>query len=80
MMAQAFAGNGCSLGASHIGNRQEMLSMLELASKQNIKSWVQTIPISADGCKEATTRLHNNVDVRYRLVLTDFDKEFGTRT
>lgn len=56
MNAMQFAPNGCSLGASHIGNRPEMLAMLELASKQNIKSWVETIPISAKGCAEAVER------------------------
>lgn len=53
--------------------------MLDLASKQNIKSWIQTIPISKEGCKEAVTRVSENKDVRYRLVLTDFDNEFGKR-
>lgn len=79
MMAQTFAGNGCSLGASHIGNRAEMLAMLDLASKQNIKSWIQKIPISEDGCREAVTRVHNNREVRYRIVLTHFDSQFGQR-
>lgn len=79
LMAQDFAPNGCYIGASHIGNRPEMLAMLELASKQNIKSWVQTIPISAKGCSEAVTRVYNNDNVRYRFTLVDFDKEFGKR-
>jgi len=78
MKAQQFAPNGCSIGASHIGNRPEMLSMLELASKQNIKSWVETIPISEEGCKEAVTRVKEN-KVHYRFTLVDFDKQFGKR-
>lgn len=80
LMAQDFASNGCYIGTSHIGNRPEMLAMFELASKQNIKSWIETIPISEEGCKEAVTRVVNNDNVRYRLVLTDFDKAFGKRT
>jgi alcohol dehydrogenase (NADP+) len=56
-MAYYFAPNGCSLGASHIGNRPEMLAMLDLA----------------------VTRMYNNKDVRYRIVLTDYDKQFGRR-
>jgi alcohol dehydrogenase (NADP+) len=52
--------------------------MLDLASKQNIKSWVEEIPISAEGCAEAVKRVGEN-KVRYRFVLTDFDKEFGKR-
>lgn len=78
MMAQEFAPNGCSIGASHIGNRPEMLAMFELASKQNIKSWVETIDISAEGCKQAVERVWKN-DVRYRFTLVNFDKEFGKR-
>lgn len=52
--------------------------MLELASKQNIKSWVETIDISEAGCKEALERLAKN-DVRYRFCLVNFDKVFGKR-
>lgn len=54
--------------------------MLELASKQNIKSWIQEIPISKEGCKEAVERVYNNKDVRYRLVLNNYDAEFGKRS
>ncbi|KAF2089910.1 GroES-like protein [Saccharata proteae CBS 121410] len=79
IQAQAFAPNGCYMGASHIGNRPEMLAMLELASKQDIKSWVQTIDISEKGCKEAVERVYNNDNVRYRFTLTGFDKAFGKR-
>lgn len=78
MMAQQFAPNGASIGASHIGNRPEMLAMFELASKQNIKSWVETIDISEAGLKEAMERLSKN-DVRFRFTLTGFDKAFGDR-
>lgn len=69
---------GYSIGASHIGNRPEMLAMLELASKQNIKSWVETIDISEAGCKEAVTRVKEN-KVHYRFTLTGYDKVFGKR-
>jgi len=78
LKAQDFCANGCYIGSSHIGNRPEMLAMLELASKQQIKSWVTTIPISEEGCKEAVTKVKNN-DVHYRYVLTDYDKVFGKR-
>lgn len=79
LMAQDFAPNGCYIGASHIGNRPEMLAMLDLASKQNITTWIEKIPISEAGCAEVVTRVNNNDNVRYRLVLTDFDKAFGKR-
>ncbi|KAK3697301.1 hypothetical protein LTR37_017534 [Vermiconidia calcicola] len=79
MMAQDFAPNGCSFGASHIGNRPEMLAMLDLAAKQNLKSWIQKVPISKEGCAEVVDKVNKN-DVRYRFVLTDYDNEFGKRT
>ena len=37
MMAFDFMGGGYNIGVSHIGSRPEMLQMLELASKNNIK-------------------------------------------
>lgn len=77
--AQAFAPNGCYIGASHIGNRPEMLAMLDLASKQEIHSWIDKVDISEEGCKEVVERVYNNKDVRYRLVLTNFDAQFGKR-
>jgi len=78
LMLQDFVANGCYLGTSHIGNRPEMLSMLELASKQNIKSWVQTVDISAEGCKEVVEKVAKG-DVRYRFTLVNYDKQFGKR-
>jgi alcohol dehydrogenase (NADP+) len=75
---QDFASNGCYIGTSHIGNREEMIDMLELASKQNIKSWVETIPISEAGCKKAVEGVKEN-RVRYRYTLVDFDAAFGKR-
>lgn len=55
-----------------------MLAMLDLASKQNIKSWIEEIPISEKGCAEAVKRVSTN-DIRYRFVLTKFDEVFGKR-
>jgi alcohol dehydrogenase (NADP+) len=78
LMAQDFAPNGCYIGASHIGNRPEMLSMLELASKNDIKTWIEKVPISEAGCKKAVAGVYNN-DVRYRYVLTEYDAVFGKR-
>lgn len=73
-----FVPNMAYMGASHIGNRPEMLEMLDLASKQNIKSWVETIDVSEEGCKEAVERVHKN-EVHYRFTLINFDKQFGKR-
>ena len=78
-MAFDFAGNGNSIGVSHLGSRPEMLAMLDLAATQNIKSWIQTIPLSEEGCAKAVKSLNDN-KVRYRYVLTDYDKAFGKRT
>ncbi|KAF2130998.1 GroES-like protein [Dothidotthia symphoricarpi CBS 119687] len=79
MDAKVFVPNGCYLGASHLGNRPEMIEMFELASKQNIKSWVETIKISEAGCKEAVERVANNDNVRFRLTLIGYDEIFGKR-
>lgn len=68
--------NGAMIGANHIGNRQECLEMLKLASEKGVKSWVEEIQIGEEECKEALTRLAEN-DVRYRFTLVGFDKVFG---
>jgi len=68
-------GNGCFIGAGHLGSRREMLDMLQLAADKGLKSWSETIPISPAGIKEAVTRL-KKTDVRYRFVLTDYEKAF----
>jgi len=80
LMLQDFVGTGCYLGTNHIGNRPEMIEMLELASKQNIKSWVETINISEAGCKEAVERVKNSDRVHYRFTLVGFDEAFGKRS
>jgi alcohol dehydrogenase (NADP+) len=74
--AQDLLSNGCLIGASHLGSRKETLAMLELAAEKGLKSWVEEVPISAEGLKTALTRLHKN-DVRYRFIMTDYDKAFG---
>ena len=74
--AQAFTTNGCAMSGSHIGSRPEMIKMLEIASKQQIKPYIETLQISEEGCKEAVTRVKGN-KVRYRFTLTGYDKAFG---
>lgn len=73
---QSLISNGCLIGSSHLGNREEMLAMLQLAADRGIKSWVTTIPISDKGVGQALERLHKG-DVRYRLTLVDYDKQFS---
>ena len=76
MMAQDFVPNGAKMGGSHIGNRPEMLAMLKLASKNNIKPMIETLDISEKGCKEAVERVKAN-DVHYRFTLTGYETVFG---
>ncbi|KAI1759320.1 NADP-dependent alcohol dehydrogenase-like protein [Hypoxylon sp. FL1150] len=73
---QDLLANGCLIGASHLGSRREMLEMLQLAADKGIKSWVETVPISAENLGKTMQRLHKN-DVRYRFTMTDYDKAFG---
>jgi alcohol dehydrogenase (NADP+) len=68
--------NGCLIGSSHLGSRKEMLAMLKLAAEKGIKSWVETVPISAENLSTTVQRLHKN-DVRYRFTMVDYDKAFG---
>jgi len=72
----SFAPNGAIIGGSHIGCRKEMKAMLQLAADKNIKSWIEEIPISEAGLKEAFERVKSN-DVRYRFCMTQYDKAFG---
>lgn len=78
MMAQDFVPNGSSISGSHIGSRPEMLKMLKLAADQKLKPYIETLPVSEKGCKEAVERVKVN-DVRYRFTLIDFDKAFPDR-
>ncbi|KAL2209753.1 NADPH-dependent medium chain alcohol dehydrogenase [Sarocladium strictum] len=78
LMVFDYMAGGYSMGASHIGSRPEMLAMLELASKKNIKSWVQTIDISEAGCKEAVEMVHQG-KAKYRATLVGYNKVFGKR-
>jgi alcohol dehydrogenase (NADP+) len=74
--SQTLAGNGCLIGASHIGNRKETIDMLNLAAEKGLRSWIEEVPISEEGLKTAVTRLHKN-DIRYRFCMTGYDKAFG---
>ncbi|KAK6079257.1 zinc-binding protein [Seiridium cupressi] len=73
---QDLISNGCLIGSSHLGSRREMLEMLKLAADKGIKSWVETVPISADNLSKTLQRLQKN-DVRYRFTMVDYDKAFG---
>ena len=75
--AQDFTANGCTMGASHIGNRGEMIAMLKLVAEKEIKPRVEILQVGEQGCKEAVSRVDKN-EVRYRFTLTGYDKAFGT--
>jgi alcohol dehydrogenase (NADP+) len=76
MRAQDFCPNGAAISGSHIGSRPEALAMLKLASEKGIKSWIETIDVSSEGCEQAVMKVKQN-DVRYRCVLTNFSKAFA---
>ena len=58
--------NGCAIAGSYLGNKKEAISMLELASKQDLRSWIEVLPMSK--AKEGVERVDRG-DVRYRCVL-----------
>ncbi|GMM36402.1 NADP-dependent alcohol dehydrogenase [Saccharomycopsis crataegensis] len=66
---------GKSISQHALGNAKEMRDLLQLCADKDIKPWIEEIPISEQGTHEALTRADNG-DVRYRFVLTDFEKEF----
>ncbi|RAH57476.1 alcohol dehydrogenase GroES-like domain-containing protein [Aspergillus piperis CBS 112811] len=71
-----FIGNGCSIGASNLGGRREVLEMLDLAATKGTRSWVKEIPISKQGIQTAIEQLETS-SVRYRSCLVAYDEEFG---
>lgn len=73
---QAMTSNGCSIGASHIGSREEALAMLKFAAEKKLYPMVETVPISEKGCAEVAERVNKN-KVHYRFTLVDYDKAFG---
>ncbi|KAK9381235.1 chaperonin 10-like protein [Kockiozyma suomiensis] len=69
-------GNGVYIGATHIGSKKEVLEMMDLAVEKGVRPWVETIPISEEGCAKALQKCHDN-DVKYRVTLVDYEKAFG---
>ncbi|CCE63691.1 hypothetical protein TPHA_0F02090 [Tetrapisispora phaffii CBS 4417] len=66
---------GVSIENSGIGSRKEILQLLDLVSKKNIKPWVETLQVGEAGVNEAFERMEKGT-ARYRFTLTGFDKEF----
>ena len=52
--------------------------MLKLAVDTNVKPMIETIDISEAGCKKAVEKLRVDDD-SYRIILTGFEKAFGTK-
>lgn len=73
---QDFIDNGCFIGTTHLGSRKEMLEMLQLAADKGIKSWVEEIPLSSEGLKQAMGNIQNS-SVRYRSCMTKYDEAFN---
>lgn len=75
---QAFdlCSNGVSLGSSHLGNREEIQEMLQFAADNQIKPWVELMPINAEAVEKGL-KLTSASKVHYRLVFSEFDKEFS---
>ncbi|GAV27228.1 hypothetical protein PMKS-000692 [Pichia membranifaciens] len=67
--------NSISVGASAIGSPKDIDYMLEVASKNNIKPMIETIDINEANVKTAWERMLTG-DVRFRFVLTGYDKYF----
>lgn len=76
LAVSAFPLGGKSISQSILGSGKEIEELLQLCAEKNIKPWIEEVPISADGTHEVLTRA-DKVDVRYRFVLTDFEKEFS---
>ncbi|CCC69292.1 hypothetical protein NCAS_0C03020 [Naumovozyma castellii] len=71
-----FGLKGVSISNSALGSISEMRDLLKLVSENNIKLWVETIPIGEKGVKEAFERMDKG-DCRYRFTLVDYDNEFA---
>ncbi|KAK6453715.1 alcohol dehydrogenase, class V [Scheffersomyces xylosifermentans] len=67
--------NGANVAGSGIGSMKEADELLKLYADKGLNVWIEKVPISEEGVKEVLTR-GSKSDVRYRFVLTDFDKAF----
>ncbi|XBW37684.1 hypothetical protein QEN19_003266 [Hanseniaspora menglaensis] len=72
-----FLRNGCGISASLLGSKDEAYELLKLVDEHNIKPWIEEIPICTLGVHEGVSKLSKG-DVKYRFVLTDYHKFFGT--
>lgn len=61
---------------SAIGSKKEAVAMLDLVAKNKIYPMIETVPISEESLGTVFERTDKS-DVRYRFVMTDFDKAFN---
>lgn len=66
LRVQDLAMRGAFLGSSHIGNKKEALSMLQLAAEKKIEPWIELVDMKE--CSKAVERVSKG-DIRYRFVL-----------
>ena len=59
-------GNNSALRGSNTGSRKEVLEMLDLAVKTDVRSWIETLPMSR--CQDAIEKQEAGQS-RYRIVL-----------
>lgn len=71
-----FLQHGAAFGSSLLGSKKEANYMLKLAAEKGVRPWIEKVPVNAKSCSEALQRCDAG-DVRYRFVLTDFDKAFS---
>ncbi|VEU19935.1 DEKNAAC100073 [Brettanomyces naardenensis] len=64
------------LGGSAIGSPSQIEYMLNLAAEKGIKPWIETIDINEKNVSTAWKRMEDG-DVRFRFVLTGYDKCFA---
>jgi alcohol dehydrogenase (NADP+) len=70
--SQTLSGNAVSLASSHLGNKPEVIRMLQLAADKDIKPWINVLPMKE--AAKAIKAVENN-SVRYRSVLIQVSPE-----
>lgn len=68
--------NGASVSVSHIGNRTQILDMLQLAVDKGVKPWVEQVAVRAESLAKGIEKVKSS-EARYKLVFIDYDKAFA---
>ncbi|EAZ63099.1 Alcohol dehydrogenase, class V [Scheffersomyces stipitis CBS 6054] len=69
---------GAIIAGSGIGSMKEADELLKLYADNNLAPWIEKVPISEEGVHKVMDKISVS-DVRYRFVLTDFDKAFDSK-